>query len=1097
MSRAFIACKSFQGEDDELSYARVDARSQQVILRSLGQPALPASVEGPNVLLGPKHPEPEEAIEKRRKKKEKRQPTSPPMPPTSASHGFGLGTGRKPEQQGSPNFAPPRALHPVLESAKDVEGEEEDEGYVGEEDGGGLEEEEEEGQEEQEAIGKDKDDRANDTLCPQCDDGGDIIQCDGMCMRSFHMAVTGDNDTKGACNPMHVPADLYGKLVKDDDPFLCPNCLAKCHQCFVCGKEGLSSNQRGKQEVFKCAVADCTHFYHPACIGKTHAELAAQPLLCGLHHCQRCGKGGGEGEKLLVPCRRCPTAYHMSCLPPSVVEEAQFNKRGKLIAPKRLWIMPNDTGETALCYCPKHVINPETQTPDHVVPLFPPDLLLAWRLHYASLFTELASSKATLKEQARLAAKRAAAKPAPAAAKLAEKAAAAGKAAPAAPKAAARAGLPDADSDDDVPLSSRMHTFRKEAVKSSLGSAAKPPRAAPPAHAKPSAESSDEDVPLAKRLQRSKDVVMVSAEEPREEVTGNIDEDDVREEERLDPEKARQRVADLFAKTHARITPAMVKANAYEPVPYDQPIRKTIAMDRLLQLESSVAVAQDRPEVAHMVLSAPVLKELYFYEDVLRTVLAPFLHGLRYTSYGRHFTKTPLLQQVSHRLLDYMRAGDYIVDFSCGANEFVPLVKREALLAGFAVNGRSFDILAPKNMEDFVQMSWFDVKHENLIPGDTSGDRLVIGLNPPFGKDNALANKWVRHAAIFSPRIIVLIVPPGTISPDGYTMIYDDYTLMRDKAFYVPGSDQESWNKDTPAFRILVHNRWLHTAFNMSDLFTVQAVPPLVSTVWPMPMGIKKPGPCTDGCNFLALLPVMLREPYRTKHRETLQKQWRGIVAIGCYLAANVALNNLSLVHLSLSLNQVIRSAIPVLCALLAIPIEKKVPSRPEGMALVVLTAGVMISVWEGTVVGRPEGIALCIAATFSNAAMMTTSGKVLSEKVDVLRLTFYTAPVSAIVLLPAFLYKEYEPFQPYLAVHGRDVAAILAGTSALALAYNYIHNKMIQCMSATTTTVLGEVKIVALLLMSYLFLGEKRDFTLKMTALSPSANATWALRVV
>ena len=41
---------------------------------------------------------------------------------------------------------------------------------------------------------------------------------------------------------------------------------------------------------------------------------------------------------------------------------------------------------------------------------------------------------------------------------------------------------------------------------------------------------------------------------------------------------------------------------------------------------------------------------------------------------------------------------------------------------------------------------------------------------------------------------------------------------------------------------------------------------------------------------------------------------------------------------------------------------------------------------------------------TVCNAAMMSTSGRVLSEKLDALRLTFYTAPVSCTLLLPIFL---------------------------------------------------------------------------------------------
>ena len=59
------------------------------------------------------------------------------------------------------------------------------------------------------------------------------------------------------------------------------------------------------------------------------------------------------------------------------------------------------------------------------------------------------------------------------------------------------------------------------------------------------------------------------------------------------------------------------------------------------------------------------------------------------------------------------------------------------------------------------------------------GQHLVIGLNPPFGKHNALARKFVMHAArAHSPRVIVLIVPPDTPIPDGYIVMYEDQTTM-------------------------------------------------------------------------------------------------------------------------------------------------------------------------------------------------------------------------------------------------------------------------------------------------------------------------------
>ena len=56
---------------------------------------------------------------------------------------------------------------------------------------------------------------------------------------------------------------------------------------------------------------------------------------------------------------------------------------------------------------------------------------------------------------------------------------------------------------------------------------------------------------------------------------------------------------------------------------------------------------------------------------------------------------------------------------------------------------------------------------------------------------------------------------------------------------------------------------------------------------------------------------------------------------------------------------------------------------------------------------GSVPGLLLCCAGTVCNAAMMCTTGKIMSEKLDVLRLTFYIAPVSCALLLPLFCIRE------------------------------------------------------------------------------------------
>ena len=72
------------------------------------------------------------------------------------------------------------------------------------------------------------------------------------------------------------------------------------------------------------------------------------------------------------------------------------------------------------------------------------------------------------------------------------------------------------------------------------------------------------------------------------------------------------------------------------------------------------------------------------------------------------------------------------------------------------------------------------------------------------------------------------------------------------------------------------------------------------------------------------------------------------------------------------------RSAIPVVVCILSMLIMNKYPSRQEATALVVLTLGVMLAVWQGAVTGKPFAIVCCIAGTVCNGAMMAFSNKIL-----------------------------------------------------------------------------------------------------------------------
>ena len=72
----------------------------------------------------------------------------------------------------------------------------------------------------------------------------------------------------------------------------------------------------------------------------------------------------------------------------------------------------------------------------------------------------------------------------------------------------------------------------------------------------------------------------------------------------------------------------------------------------------------------------------------------------------------------------YLHDGDTVVDFSCGANVFVPLVKQEGAKQGLHISGRSYDIITSQNLEDFERCSWLDVRPGLVLTSVTP----VIGI---------------------------------------------------------------------------------------------------------------------------------------------------------------------------------------------------------------------------------------------------------------------------------------------------------------------------------------------------------------------------------
>lgn len=110
------------------------------------------------------------------------------------------------------------------------------------------------------------------------------------------------------------------------------NCIGRCQMMFLltyCLDSTFLIIRCLSHQVFKCANELCEYFYHPNCVAQLlhpndqNAALELQQTItagdgftCPLHKCSVCD----ELENPHVPdlnlavCRRCPTAYHRSCL---------------------------------------------------------------------------------------------------------------------------------------------------------------------------------------------------------------------------------------------------------------------------------------------------------------------------------------------------------------------------------------------------------------------------------------------------------------------------------------------------------------------------------------------------------------------------------------------------------------------------------------------------------------------------------------------------------------------------------------------------------------------------------------------------------------
>ena len=228
-----------------------------------------------------------------------------------------------------------------------------------------------------------------------------------------------------------------------------------------------------------------------------------------------------------------------------------------------------------------------------------------------------------------------------------------------------------------------------------------------------------------------------------------------------------------------------------------------------------------------------------------------------------------------------------------------------------------------------------------------------------------------------------------------------------------------------------------------------------------------------------ALSPLMLlSERYSSQHEAILQKDWKGIALVGAMNGVQIAMNNASLTMIELSMNQVIRAFGPVFTAILAICIEGRFPSKSEWPTLFCISVGVALTAGKDLSPSAGAsfiGICLTVASIVMQSSIISMSSKMMSGsiKLNGLQMTFYSGPFAFVTLLPFALTREYDAFVESLNKKPTASVGFLLGSCVLAVCYNITVFQSSHSLSSVGTAVLANAKIIILIVLSAIILGE------------------------
>ncbi|WVY90502.1 hypothetical protein V8G54_036016 [Vigna mungo] len=596
-------------------------------------------------------------------------------------------------------------------------------------------------------------------VCALCDNGGNVICCDGVCMRSFH--ATEEAGRENCC----LSLGFTQKEVDEIQNFYCKNCEYRQHQCFACGKLG-SSDKLNNVEVFKCTSATCDRFYHPRCVAKLLPKVVKDvteeferniadgiPFTCPLHYCCVCKglENTMDPELQFAVCRRCPKAYHRKCLPREISSE-----KNDIL---RAWegLLPKNR---ILIYCLNHEIDPELGTPvvDHIK--FPEMKATDQKID-TTTEQKKPSTKKIVKLKKNIHSNNSSGKSTSTGSKLTAKLfsdkVGSKKSSDKRISSSNMSKKPNSKETSRCLTENKMPILKKFEI--------------------PDTEQTYNQLTVGKdegseQIKRGNQINKVNTNFSSVKPSGELSV----ELPRLDAGSEKNLLA-LFKEASSSTT----MENVFEKLTHSHSLRnvveKTITTEKLDSLNSVRAalsmLSGGSIEDSKAVRDPDVLKHIFKWK------IADKLHW--YVQNGD--TVDPPFKYLIGMVNDIQ-----IVNLRCGADDFSILLKKMLEETGKRCSYRNYDLLPTKNDFSFEKKKWMTVQQTEL----PTGSQLIIRLSPLFGHNVALANKYIDKALEFKPKLLILILAQEIQRLDKklsrYNLIWEDKNFLSDTSIDLPGS---------------------------------------------------------------------------------------------------------------------------------------------------------------------------------------------------------------------------------------------------------------------------------------------------------------------